>query len=64
MEEYRVHVKFLNHKNDKDIADLRVEKKDAKTIKVIKEKAKKIATISREKTARNRRLDDRERFHI
>ena len=45
MEEYRVHVKFLNDKNDKDIADLRVEKKSAKTIKVRKEKANKIATI-------------------
>tara|TARA_B110000285_G_C14647086_1_gene390196 strand:+ start:447 stop:584 length:138 start_codon:yes stop_codon:yes gene_type:complete len=45
LEEYRVLVKFLNDKNDKDIAGLRVEKKDAKTIKVIKEKAKKIATI-------------------
>jgi len=57
-------VKEKNDKNDLLIKELQGEKDKAKTKKVRSEKAKRIATIQREKTTRNRRLRDRERFQI
>ena len=45
LEEYRVHVKTENNKNDKQIKIYQLEKGKAKTKKIKNEKAKLIATI-------------------